>query len=61
MNRPKKQGKIFFHDDLWWDFLGGPMVKTLLPLQGAMGSIPGQGSKIPHAAWGRQKIKKQKV
>ena len=37
------------------------MVRTLLLLQGAVGSIPGQGTKILHAAWRHQKIKKQKV
>ena len=25
-----------------------------------MGSIPGQGTKIPHAAWCGQKVKKKK-
>ena len=31
------------------DFLGGPVVKTLPSNSGGMGSIPGQGIKIPHA------------
>ena len=33
------------------DFLGGPEVKTSLSNAGAVGSIPGQGAKIPHASW----------
>ena len=37
------------------EFPGGPVVRTLRP-----GSIPGQGNKIPHAAWCGQKKKKEK-
>ena len=32
------------------DIPGGPMVKNLPCNAGDMGSIPGQGTKIPHAA-----------
>ena len=32
------------------DFLGGPEVKNLPTKAGDAGSIPGQGTKIPHAA-----------
>ena len=32
------------------DFSGGPMVKNSPPNAGDMGWIPGQGTKIPHAA-----------
>ena len=39
-----------------WDFPGGPEAKTAFPMQGAWGSIHGQGTgshkpylKIPHA------------
>ena len=32
-----------------WDFPGGPVMKTLLPLQG-VSSIQGRGTKIPHAS-----------
>ena len=32
-----------------WDFPGGPMVKNLPYNAGDTGSIPGQGTKIPHA------------
>ena len=34
-----------------------PVVKTPLPIQGSMGSIPGQETKIPYAVWHSQKIK----
>ena len=34
-----------------WDFPGGPVVKTLPSTTGGAGSIPGQGTKIPHALW----------
>ena len=40
------------------DFPGGRVFKTLqLPTQGAGDSIPGQGTKIPYAAWRSQKKK----
>ena len=32
------------------DFPGGPGVKTPCPQCRGMGSVPGQGTKIPHAA-----------
>ena len=32
-----------------WDFPGGSVVKNLPPNAGDAGSIPGQGTKIPHA------------
>ena len=32
------------------DFLGGPAVNTLPSNAGSVGSIPGQGTKIPQAA-----------
>ena len=32
-----------------WDFLGGPVVKNPPYNAGDAGSIPGQGTKIPHA------------
>ena len=40
------------------DFPGGPVVKTLHFNSGGMGSIPGQRTKVPHAAQYGQKIKK---
>ena len=30
---------------LWTDFLGGPVAKTVLLMQGGLGSIPGQGTR----------------
>ena len=33
-----------------WDFPGGPVVKNLPYNTGDASSIPGQGTKIPHAA-----------
>ena len=33
-----------------WDFPGGPVVKNLPSSAGDMGSISGQGTKIPGAA-----------
>ena len=32
-----------------WDFPGGPVVKNLPSNAGDAGSIPGQGTEIPHA------------
>ena len=34
----------------WGDFPGGPVFKNLSYSAGDMGSTPGQGTKIPHAA-----------
>ena len=34
-----------------WDFLGGPVVKTLSSNAKGEGSIPGQGAEIPHGMW----------
>ena len=33
----------------YWDFPGGPGVKNLPSIAGKLGSILGQGTKIPHA------------
>ena len=41
-----------------WDFPGGPVVKTSPSSSGGVGSIPSQGTKIPHALWlAKQNIK----
>ena len=41
------------------EFPGGPVSKICLPLQRGVGSIPGQGTKIPCAGWhSQQKIYK---
>ena len=34
----------------WGGFRGGPVIKNLLSNTGDMSSIPGGGTKIPHAA-----------
>jgi len=34
----------------WGDFTGGPVVKSLPSNEEDVGSIPGQGTKIPQAA-----------
>ena len=45
----------------WGDFPGRPVVKTSPSNAGAVGSIPGQRAKIPHALWPKnQKNMKQK-
>ena len=42
--------EIFFTYKLSsWDFPGGPLVKNPPSNAGDAGSIPGQGTKIPHA------------
>lgn len=40
------------------DFPGGPVVNSVLPLQGGMVSIPGWGAKIPYTAQYGQKNKR---
>ena len=42
------------------DSPGGPVVKTLHFQYKGMGLISGQGTKIPHAMWQGQSIKKKK-
>ena len=37
-------------EDVEWDFAGGPVVKNPPSNAGDAGSIPGRGTKIPHAA-----------
>ena len=39
------------------DSPGGPLVKNPLSNAGGVGSIPGRGTKIPHATWCGQKLK----
>ena len=40
------------------DFPGDPIVKTSSSKVEAAGSISGQGAKIPHASWPKEKKKK---
>ena len=42
------------------DFAGGPVVKTSPSNAGHAGSIPGRGTKIPHASWPKNQNRKQK-
>ena len=42
-----------------WDFSGNPVVKTWCFHRRGVGSIPGQGTKIPHIIQRGKKIKKQ--
>ena len=44
----------------FWDFPGGPVVKTLSSNAGSAGSIPGRGAKIPHASRPKNQNLKQK-
>ena len=38
------------------DFPGGPVLGLLISTAEGTGSIPGWGTKIPHATWCSQKI-----
>ena len=40
---------------MFWDFPGGPVVKTLPSKVGGAGLIPSQGAEIPHASWPKNK------
>ena len=42
-------GLFFYSKHFFRDFLDGPEVKNLPGNAGDVGSIPGQGTKIPHA------------
>ena len=42
--------KIFFKNLKYRNFPGGPVVKNPPSNAGDVGSIPGQGTKIPHAS-----------
>ena len=57
-----KNGKIQVFNILknLWDFPGGPVVETSPSDVGGVGSIPGQGAKIPHASWPKNQNIKQK-
>ena len=43
------------------EFPGGSVVKTLLFSAGGVGSICGWGTKIEHAMWCGQNLKKKKI
>ena len=42
-------------------FAGGPVVETSPSSAGAAGSIPGQGSTVPHALWPKRQSIKEKA
>ena len=52
MSRHVFQGKCF------WDFPGGPVVKTSSSNSELQGLIPGQGAKLPHASETKKKKKR---
>ena len=49
LRRGKSKNMSFLGFNSFRDFPDGPVVKNLLCNAGAVGSIPGQGTKIPHA------------
>ena len=53
----------YFEDvyNLWGDFPGGPVVRDLPCNAEAADSIPGQGTKIPHASWPKKKKRRHKT
>ena len=44
-----------------WEFLGGPVVKTLPSNAGIAGLTPGQGARIPHASLPKSQSIKEKI
>ena len=55
----KNEGNNNFKS-LAWDFPGGPVVRTSPSNAGGVGSIPGQGARIPHAWQPKSQNIKQK-
>ena len=43
---------------MYWDLLGGPLVKSLPSSAEDTGSIPGWGAKIPHASQPKKQTRK---
>ena len=56
--RNRKKGKL--KNGRVRDFPGGPVVETLHSNAGGVGSIPGGGTKIPHASRPKNQNIKQK-
>ena len=52
----KKNGQI---KRISGEFPGGPVARTLYSQSKVPGSIPGQGTKIPHVMWCGQKKKRE--
>ena len=50
VGRKEERKDIQMTNKAYGDCPGGPVVKNLPSNAGYMGSIPGQGTKIPHAA-----------
>ena len=40
---------LLLHSKIFYRDFGGPVVKTLCSTAGGVGSVPGRGTKIPHA------------
>ena len=55
----ERGGKIFYLGSRIKDFPGGPVVKTVSSSAGGMGSIPGEGTKVPHAGCSQNSFKKE--
>ena len=51
---------IVLESKVFWDFPGGPVVKTSPSNAGDVGSIPGRAAKIPHALQPKHQNIKQK-
>ena len=58
--REDRFGKKQHQEVEFWDFPDGPVVKTLPSNTESMGSIPGQGAKIPYAWKPRNQNVKQR-
>ena len=50
-------GGFFMSSEIYWDFPGSLVVKTSCAST-ARSIVPGQGTKILHAMWHGQKVKK---
>ena len=49
--------RYVFQDKCFWDFPGGPVVKTSPSNSELPGLIPGQGPNLPHAPGTKKKKK----
>ena len=52
---------VYMYDIYNMELPGGQVVKTLNFQRRGMGSIPGQGTRIPYATWCDQKISKNYI
>ena len=65
MHVSRIQGKLreMYYDrskSCFGDFPGSPVLKTLPSNSGGVGSVPGWGTKIPHASWPKHQNMEQK-